>query len=341
MNAIAPLPLDIPAPGELREVRPGLHWARMPLPFPPTHVNVWLLEDGEGWLLVDTAVRNEATTALWEDLFGTRLGGRPVTRVLITHFHPDHMGLAGWMCARWRAPLLMSRTEWLQSRWLSLDTEEAMLTHQAAFYRRAGCGQDYLDYLTGRGALYARSVSPIPRAYQRLVAGATLRVGGRDWGIRTGSGHAPEMVCLHSPDLGVLISADQILPRITPYVGVQAGEPEADPLGEFLTSNDRFRDLPADTLVLPSHGEPFHGLHARIDALAAHHAERLARLLDACAQPLTGLEATRALFRRPLDERQLGFGIGETLAHLNRLAHEGLIVSEPGADGLTRYRRAG
>lgn len=336
-------PSEPPAPGEVKEILPGLRWVRMPLPFPPRHVNLWLIEDGGGWFLVDCGAQTDDAAALWEQVFTTGLDGRPVTRLMVTHFHPDHVGFAGWLAQRWGGvPLLMTRTEWLQARLLRLDAGEDMIEQQVAWARQAGCAEDYVRFVAGRGPLYVRAVLPLPRQYRRIAAGDSLRIGGRAWTVLTGSGHAPEMACLHCAELGVLISADQILPRITPHVGVHPTEPEGDPLAEFLTSNERLLSLPPDTLVLPSHGEPFQGLHRRIGAIAAHHASRLEMLRDACAAtPLTAMEAAKVLFTRPLDHRALGAGIAETLAHLNRLVVAGELTREIRADGVALYRRAG
>jgi glyoxylase-like metal-dependent hydrolase (beta-lactamase superfamily II) len=332
------LNLPAPEPGKVVEIMPGLRWARMPLPFPPRHVNVWLLRDGEGWLAIDAGARTDDAATLWESVFAAGLDGLPITRVLVTHFHPDHIGFAGWLCERWGAPLLMTRSEYLFARFLRLDDDEGVVAQQVAFARRAGCEPAQLQYLTARGALYGRAVLPLPRSYRRIAAGDRLSIDGRDWSVMTGGGHAPEMACLYDAERGVLISADQILPRISPYVGVGAVEPEADPLADFLSSNARFRSVPPETLVLPSHGEPFTGLHQRIDALDAHHAERLATLEAGCATPRTAFEASRILFPRATDDRQMGFALGETLAHLHRLIATGRLLREDAAVPL--YRKA-
>ncbi|PHK93788.1 MBL fold metallo-hydrolase [Pseudoroseomonas rhizosphaerae] len=332
----APLPPP-PEPGAVAEIRPGLRWARMPLPFPPHHVNLWLLEDGAGWLAVDAGARTDESVGLWSRILEEGLEGRPITRLLATHFHPDHVGFAGWLCERTGASLLMPRAEYLMSRFLCLDTDEGMTAQQLDFARMMGGGEDYLAFLAARGPLYARAVMPLPRQYRRIAQDDRIAVGGREWRVMTGGGHAPEMAALHCESLGVLIAADQVLPRISPYVGVGATEPEADPLRDFLESNARLRALPAETLVLPSHGEPFFGLHERIDALAAHHAERLGTLEAACATPLTAFEAAGVLFPRVREHRPMGFALGETLAHLNRLVGEGRAVREAG--DVPRYRR--
>jgi glyoxylase-like metal-dependent hydrolase (beta-lactamase superfamily II) len=332
--------IEAPPPGQAREIIPGLRWMRFPLPFPPHDVNVWLLEDGPGWLAIDAAIANDATRGHWRTaLAGEATGGRPLSGLLVTHFHPDHAGLMGWLSAEHVLTPMMTRIEWLQARSLWFDTGAEMIDHQAEFARIAGVPADYCAFLRGRGALYVRSVSPLPRAFAAIADGDVLTIGGRDWRVLTGQGHAPDMACLYCDEARVLIAADQVLPRISPYVGLHAGEPMADPLGAFLATLERFRALPQDTRVLPSHGAPFLGLHARLDALTAHHADRLSALEDACREPATAHALLPALFRRPLDQRNLGFGLGETLAHLRRLEAMGRVERMPGADGVIAWGR--
>ena len=331
---------DIPAPGQAATLRPGLRWLRFPLPFPPSHVNVWLLEDGPGWLTIDCSIASEPTRDLWrEALAGEAFAGRPLHRLLVTHFHPDHAGLMGWLAENHGLCPLMTKIEWLQARALFFDTGAEMVEHQARFAQAAGAPAEYADFIRARGPLYVKSVAPLPRVFEAIADGQTLSIGGQPWHVMTGQGHAPDMACLFNAEARVLIAADQILPRISPYIGLHAGEPTADPLGAFLASLQRFRALPEDTFVLPSHGEPFYGLHARLDWLAAHHAERLSLLMDAMADS-SAHDLLPVLFRRPLDLRNLGFGLGETLAHLRRLQVMGQAVSEIDNHGVTRWRRA-
>jgi glyoxylase-like metal-dependent hydrolase (beta-lactamase superfamily II) len=333
-------PAEPPPPGEVRRIQPGLLRARMPLPFPPGHVNIWLLEHAGGWLGVDTSIAGRATRELWDQLLAQpELGGRPLTALLVTHFHPDHIGLTGWLCERFGILPMMTRIEWLMARALWFDSGPAMLAQQLAHYARAGCTPDYLSFVEGRGALYQRAVGELPRSFHAIRDGKAVTIGGSEWRVVTGAGHAPDMATLYNAERGVLISADQILPRISPYIGLHPGEPEADPLGDFLASNDRFRDLPEDTLVLPSHGEPFRTLHRRLDWLAGHHAERLDTLAEACREPLTAFEAAQVLFPRATGEvTQIGFTVGETLAHLRRLERQGRLAAAPGPGGALRYR---
>lgn len=332
---------DIPTPGEVRPILPGLFRARMPLPFPPGHVNVWFFEHDGGFLAVDTSVAGRSSRELWDQVLAhPNLGGKPLTGLLITHFHPDHIGLCGWLCERFGVLPTMTRIEWLQARSLWFDSGPQMMAQQTGFYTRAGCAPEYISFVEQRGPLYQRAVSELPRSFHAIKAGQTMRIGGAEWRVMTGAGHSPDMACLYNAELNLLISADQILPRISPYVGLHAGEPQADPLGDFLASNEAFRALPPDCFVLPSHGEPFRTLHTRLDSLAGHHAERLDALAGYCVEPLTAFEAAQALFpRAAVEQTQVGFAVGETLAHLRRLERQGRVVAEPGADGAPRFRR--
>ncbi len=331
-------PVDaIPPPGELLGVAPGVHWVRMPLPFALDHVNLWLLDDGDGWCLVDTGFCNDSVKAHWRTLFDWALAGRPIGRVVVTHFHPDHMGLAGWLIARYDAELLMARTEWLVARSLWLDDGADTAEAFARFYRRAGLPGGLVDALKHRNGIYRRSVSPVPPIFSRLQDGDTLTVGAREWRVIVGHGHAPEHLCLYCGELGLLISGDQVLPRISPNISVWPAEPDADPLDDFLASMPAFAPLPADTLVLPSHGPPFRGLGARLDQLGQHHRERLVETATACAGPATVMAVTGALFKRELDDHQFMFAVGETLAHLNHLVARGRITRSADADGILRF----
>jgi glyoxylase-like metal-dependent hydrolase (beta-lactamase superfamily II) len=346
-HAVRDMDIEIPPPGEARDIIPGLRWMRFPLPFPPNHVNAWLLEYEAGgvnappkWLAIDTGVANDETRGHWHTaLTGAAFGGGVLGRLLVTHFHPDHAGLMGWLSETHGVTPEMTRIEWLTSRAVWYDTGTDMLQQQAEFARIAGAPEAYSAYLLRRGALYAKAVAPLPRTFRAIADGETLTIGGRKWRVMTGQGHAPDMACLFCEEEKVLIAADQVLPRITPYVGLHAGEPDGDPLGGFLSTIDRFRVLPEDTLVLPSHGEPFTGLHARLDALANHHAERLDALDDAIGVPKTAHDLLPVLFRRPLDDRSLGFALGETLAHLRRLEHTGRAWRRFRADGVVLWER--
>jgi glyoxylase-like metal-dependent hydrolase (beta-lactamase superfamily II) len=316
---------------------PGLYGVRFALPFALDHVNVWLAEQPDGWTVIDAGLADEQTRARWRDLRQGLLAERPIARVVATHYHPDHMGLAGWLCAETGAELWTSRTEWLTARLLAQETSAEWVEAGRLFDHRAGLDHRLIAQRAARGNLYRRRVTPPPPSFRRLGDGDRLRFAGAEWRVMVGRGHAPEMLCLFSPEHNVLIAGDQVLPRISPNVSVWPSEPEADPLADFLSSLARFRELPEDCLVLPSHGLPFRGLRERIDQLVGHHHERLERALEACATPVTLAEVMPRLFERALDVHQLQFALGESLAHLNHLVARGQLGRALDADGRLRY----
>ena len=341
-NAALSFPHAVPpAPGTVSAVAPGIKWLRMPLPFALDHINLWLLETPEGWVIVDSGLNTEETKRHWDEILRHALGGKPVTSVVVTHFHPDHIGLAGWLTEKLMVPLWCTETEWLFARMLCLDDTQDFVANALDFYRRTGADETTRSIFAGRGNPYRKRVSPVPHRFHRLSDGAAMPVGGGDWRVIVGRGHAPEHACLYSRDLDVLIAGDQVLPKISPNVSLWPQEPEADPLALFLASLEKIkREVPASAFVLPSHGLPFHGLHIRIDQLARHHEARLAELEAACTEPRTCAEIVPVLFRRKLDAHQLGFAIGETLAHLHYLVNQGRMSRVERADGVYTYRRA-
>lgn len=321
-------------------VEEGIHWLRLRLPFALDHVNLWLCDDGdEGWTIVDAGYGDAPTRTVWEGvLAGPPLAGRPVRRVLVTHFHPDHFGQAGWLCARTGAELWMPRTEWLAARALAFDVTDESVAESERAHRRAALPEAVVEHQRRRGNAYRRGVTEPPGRYRRIAAGQPVRLAGSRWEVLVGEGHAPEQATLYCPERRLLLAADQILPRISPVIGVWASEPEADPLADFFRSLEQYRRLPEDCRVLPSHGGAFLGLHARLEELVHHHEQRLELTLAACAEPAPAGAVLRRLFRRELDVHQVGFALGETLSHLNYLVGQGLVSRAPRGDGVVVYR---
>ena len=339
-----PHPPEYPFPkidgGATLEVAPGIHWVRMALPFALDHVNLWLLEDGDGWTAVDTGYNDDITRERWLAALDRLGGGRRVKRLVVTHFHPDHASLAGWFAERWGAALWMSYAEWLQAHLNRLGGATADMDARLAFYVKNGMGDEAVaGYRTHRPD-FSKLILPLPQTLHRLSDGEAFDIGGRRWRVIAGGGHSPEHAALWCEEAGVLISGDQVLPRITTNVSLQAIEPDGDPLRLYLDSLDKFRALPAETLVLPSHDRPFHGLHDRLDVLVAHHDERLEAALAACAEPKTAVELIPVLFKRRMDNQQLGFAIGEALSHANYLVGDGRLIRFEDANGILRYRQA-
>ena len=333
--------IDVPPPpGVLLQVAPGVRWLRMPLPFVLDHINLWVIDDGEQLALVDCGIADERTRGLWQAILEGPLRGRTVSRVIVTHFHPDHIGNAAWLCERLGVMMHAAQAEYLSAH--ATIAQSAGYTDQALtdFFGRHGlAGAGSQAVLESPGASYRRMVPDVPMSYRRIAEGDDVLPGSSLWRAVRGEGHSPEHMMLHRASDRVLVSGDMVLPRISTNVSVHGTQPESDPLGDFLRSIERYRSIEADTLVLPSHGLPFYGLHARIAALQAHHAERLDELADACLSSRSAAELMTTLFRRPLDAHQIAFAMGETIAHMNHLVRVGRVVREVDARGSIRFVR--
>jgi len=316
------------------EVAEGVLWLRLPLPFALNHINLWALKDGDGWTVVDTGLATDDAMKIWPGLLSGPLGGRPVHRIIATHMHPDHVGMAGWLVERFDAPLHMTRLEYTTCRVLIADTGRQAPPEGERFYRSAGWSDGQIDaYRAGFGRYGAR-IHAFPASFERLVDGQALGIDGRIWRVVVGSGHSPEHACLFREDDKVLISGDQVLPRISSNVSVHPTEPAANPLHDWLCSIQKLEaSLPADSLVLPSHGEPFLGLHRRLAMLRERHEQALGRIEGLLAEPRRVVDIFPALFRRTLQAGDLGLATGEALAHLNLLEHRGSAARRTDPDG--------
>ena len=327
---------EMPAPGATTEVAPGVRWLSMPLPFQLDHINLWLLEDGEGWTIVDCGIGNAETRALWEKLF---LEMRSAKRVVLTHYHPDHAGNAAWLCKRFGAGLWTTQGEYLTAH--AVRSSAAGYTTEAvlAVFRKNGLDearQKSMGAIRGNNR-YGELVPDFPLSYHRIIEGDRIRIGGREWRAIVGHGHAPEHLSLYCEALNVVIAGDMLLSTISTNVSVWSIDPEGDPLRLFLDSIACYRELPADILVLPSHGKPFRGAHARVRQLEDHHQGRFAELLQALHEPKSAGELLGVLFRRPLDAHQTFFAMGEAIAHLHYLYYAGRASRNEGPDGIMRY----
>ncbi|GAB2181284.1 MBL fold metallo-hydrolase [Denitratisoma sp. agr-D3] len=313
--------IPLPEPGQTQEVLPGIRWVRMPLPIVAlNHVNLWLLADGERWAAVDTGIATDSQKALWQQV----LTDHPLSHLVVTHLHPDHVGLAAWLQEQTGAPLWMTLGEYSTAQLFFHQLGAWSFAAVEALYARHGLGEEMLAALATRAGAYRKGVPALPAAYRRMIDGDHFTIGEREWRVITGYGHSPEHASLYCDELRVLVSGDMMLPRISTNVSVLPTCPEDDTLGRFLDAISRFEALPEDTLVLPSHGKPFRGLHLRIAQLKAHHAERCEVLTEACVVPKTAAELIPVLFERPIDDaNQIFFALGEAIAHLNHLHRAG------------------
>ena len=332
-----------PGPGDVIEVTPGVLWVRLKLPFQLKHVNIYLLADGDGWAMVDSGFGNEETIEAWTALFEGPLAHVKITRLIVTHSHPDHVGLAGWIVERFNCPLYMSQVEYLQSVYHQNRGTEDRKMAQRLFFRRHGMDESLTDKLLGRGQDYLKRVSTLPASYHRISHGDEISIGTRRFKVITGGGHALDQVMLYCAADKLFLSADQVLSKISPNVSVWAVEPHQNSLGEYLASLASLTTtLPYDVLVLPGHGVPFYGLKTRIKQLADHHEERCGLIAAACWEaPKTSSELVPVVFnKRPLDPHQMGFAAGELIAHVNYMLVEGRLTVEPNTDGVLRFKTA-
>ncbi len=348
-----PLGEHLPEPGTATEVAPGVHWLRMGLPFALDHINLWLLRDQgpdpqdptrqrEGWTVVDCGIDNPPTRQAWQQLEAGAMQGLPVLRVIVTHMHPDHMGLAHWLCERWQAPLWMGLAEYQAAKIACLPSSGLGSAPAQRFFAQHGWNRaEDLATVQQHMNHYAEMVPAVPPTLVRLQHGQSLRIGERDWHCIRGLGHSPEHMALWCGAEPLFISGDMLLPSISSNISVYHQEPESDPLAWFLASLQEMQALlPDDCLVLPSHGRPFRGVHTRVAQLQAHHAERLAELLSACTErACSAHDALPVLFKRPLNRQQMTFAMGEAVAHLHALWHAGQVRRERDpADGTYRFR---
>ncbi len=338
-----PFGQTVPGHAEIIEIVPGLNWVRMPLPFALQHINVWLIDDGDSWTIVDTGIPLPETKDAWRRLLNGRVTAqKPLRRVIVTHMHPDHIGSAGWLCHKYGADLEMSRLEYITCRMLVGDTGRPAPLAGIGFYQRAGWSETAIETYKSRFGGFGRGVSPMPDSFRRLSEGDTVRLAGEDWTIIIGSGHSPEHVCLFCPALNIFISGDQLLPRISSNVSVHPTEAGANPLQDWMQSCETLlARLPEDVLVLPAHNEPFRGAHQRLTHLIEGHKTALHRLSQKLSnEPLRAIDTFVTLFGRKISDEELGMATGEAIAHLNYLISNSSVEATLAPDGVTRYRTA-
>ncbi|HEY1838396.1 MAG TPA: MBL fold metallo-hydrolase [Rhizomicrobium sp.] len=327
-----------PEIGETIEIAPGIHWVRMRLPMQLNHINLWLLEDGDGWTVVDTGIKDEPTKEAWEKLFAGPMRGRPIKRVIVTHLHPDHVGLAGWLVRKFEVQLWMTRTDYLLCRNLAADTGQEAPPEGVRFYKAAGFPDEQLEMYKTRFGGFGRGVYRLPNGFHRMEEGDRIAIGGRLWDVVVGRGHAPEHACLWCRDDGIFISGDQILPRISSNVSLFPTEPDANPLQDWLDSCAKLKTLlPKDILILPSHNEPFRGAPLRLQELIDGHEQGMNKLRELCAAPKRAVDVFPALFRAKITSGNFGMATGESLAHLNCMIARGQVAREADNNGVDWY----
>ena len=332
---------EAPAPGSATEVADGVFWLRFSLPMKGLdHINLWAIKDGDGWVVVDTGIADKASKKIWENHFKDLMGGRPIDRVICTHLHPDHTGLAGWLCRKFGAPLIMTRGEYFLCRLMAADTGKVAPKEGIKFYQKAGFTEQQIELYKERFGGFGKAISPMPNSYDRIVEGEVGMIGGREWKIIIGSGHSPEHACIWCPELNICLTGDQLLPNISSNVSVWPTEPEANPLQDWIDSCHKLRDvLPEDVLICPAHGIPFRGAHRRLGKLIDHHEKALDRLEDFCDSPMLSTQVYSVLFRRSINDSNRSLAVGESIAHLNCLKARGRVKRRLNDAGQFTYER--
>jgi len=331
----------VPEDDKVIEVAEGIYWARMPLPWSLDHINVYLIDEGDGWTVIDTGSQGKSGMERWEQLEDEFMCGKPIINVIATHMHPDHLGLAGWLVERHKANFLMTMSEYLLAQHLWLTASPEMPQNEMDFLFRAGVSRSFEEQMKAAGfGHFKKGVYELPYSYQRMEDGSILYLGGRKWRVVVGRGHSPEHACLSCLDEPIFISGDQILPQITSNVSVYAREPRGNPLAHWLASLDRMNGVSGDPLVLPSHGKVFVGLHKRLDSLIDSHVRKLHKLYEWCSEPRKPVETFPALFRRKITGFDFFMALGEAISHLHLLESIGLL--ERNFDGRhDRFRAVG
>jgi glyoxylase-like metal-dependent hydrolase (beta-lactamase superfamily II) len=331
----------VPRPGQVTELADGVFWIRMPMGGRLDHINVWILRDGGGWTVVDTGIPTDTVKQHWRAIFENHLDGLPVTRVIATHLHTDHTGLAGWITREWDCELWMSRADFYMCKVMAADGPSDVPEDAIRFYRRAGFTEERLDRYRQRFGNFGANIAPLPAGYRRISDGQYLEIGDREWRVLIGHGHAPEHVCLYCPALKLIIGGDQLLPKITPNVSVQPSEPHANPLKDWITSCGRFRELlPPNLLVLPAHESLYEGVHERLTALIDWHEVALEKLYDLCETPQRAVDVFPALFKSEINEGSFFPATGESLAHLHCALERRWLTVEEDEDGVAWWCQA-
>lgn len=328
--------LVTPAPGQICPINRDVLWCRMPLPLALDHINVYLVRDTGGWAIIDCGMATKTTKAAWADVVA-QLDG-PITRVIVTHMHPDHIGCAGYLTEFFQVDLYMSQTEYYAARALFAGVQGADNWQDRQYYRQAGFNEEQVQLFTQGNGGFNKVVSPMPVSFNRLMPDTSLSIGDYQWELLLGLGHSPEHISLYCKALDICIGGDQVLPHITPNIGAYSTQPNANPLLYYFETLNTFAELPQTALLLPSHKTPIYDIPARVAEIRAHHHVHLQNILVACERPQTVVALLPVLFHRELGQHELFFAVAECIAHLNYLLCEGQLEKRLHENNFHQYQ---
>ncbi len=316
--------IDLSGELPLRQVLPGILMFTLPVDYGIDHVNIYLIRDGEGWCLFDTGADCEAARALWlRALAGPLAAG--LTRIIVSHHHPDHLGLAVWLQERTGAPILM-REEELAVAWQTHVASASDRAYCIDFMRRHGLAPEAAQQVVG-GVLQSNMACAVPERVEPLEAGQTLHIGDHAFDVLVLGGHSIAQICLYEPRLRLLLTGDQLLERITPNIGVWPYG-ETDPLPRYLDSLRIIAGMEIEH-VLPAHHRVYHAGVERAHGLVAHHQRALRKFMARLgAGGMNATELSYAVYGAQGDPLHGYLAMGETLAHLLWLARSGYVRGE-------------
>ena len=330
-----------PETGKLYQITEGVFWFPMPLPMMgPAYVNCYILEDGQDIALVDTGANMGDCKEIWENILHENFPKRRISNIYVTHHHPDHIGLAGWLCEKYGTEMICSRTAYLMAKMLSLDVHEKVSPSTELFWRQAGMSPEMLEEkLSSRPFNFGDGVSPLEKGFIRLSENEIITINGVDWTVRMGKGHAPEHATFWSNELKLVLAGDQVLAGISSNLGVYPTEPNADTVGDWILSCEKFLEVARDEhVVLPGHGRPFTGLPKRLVQLIENHRSALKRIKqDLNSSPKTAVELFKAIFKRDINQREYMLALHEAVGHVNHLYKTGMVYRDVRSDGAYIY----
>ncbi len=318
------------------EVSPNIFQVRVPIPFPLRNVQCYLVRETDGWTMVDTGLNYPAALEAWDGAFrALRMKPRDIRRIVLTHTHPDHFGLAGHFQRLADAPVyaLNEEIEIIPREW---PPEEIAIPLLSRFFRHHGAPDQVLGRVAGRSREVIEMTNPLP-VLVPLHEGEDIRIGGQPYRVIWVPGHADGHLVLYRRSDGLMFIGDHVLMKITPNIALWP-QLEFNPLQKYLASLDKISQFKTQ-IALPGHRAIVHDVPARVAEIKQHHQVRLHETLVAAGKGNNGYQVARALFPHLVTADDIRLGMIEALSHLEYLTQAGKLERLEGA--VMRYRQKG